>query len=47
MIDNVLFISKALNNIFLIAIWLPQANFGPLSRGQPDLPNVNHCVLHF
>ena len=23
------------------------ANFGPLSRGQPQPPNVNHCVLHF
>ena len=23
------------------------ANFGPLSRGHPHPPNVNHCVLHF
>ena len=23
------------------------ANFGPLSRGQPHSPDVNHCVLHF
>ena len=24
------------------------ANFGPLSRGQPHSPNVNHCIfLHF
>ena len=22
------------------------ANFGPLSRGQPHSPDVNHCVLH-
>ena len=22
-------------------------NFGPLSRGQPHSPDVNHCVLHF
>ena len=25
----------------------PTANFGPLSRGQPHSPNVNHCLLHF
>ena len=25
----------------------PMANFGPLSRGQPHSPDVNHCVLHF
>ena len=24
----------------------PTANFGPLSRGQPHSPNLNHCVLH-
>ena len=23
------------------------ANFGPLSRGQPQSPDVNHCILHF
>ena len=23
------------------------ANFGPLSRGPPHSPDVNHCVLHF
>ena len=23
------------------------ANFGPLSRGQPHSPDVNHCILHF
>ena len=23
------------------------ANFGSLLRGQPHLPDVNHCVLHF
>ena len=23
------------------------AKFGPLSRGQPHSPDVNHCVLHF
>ena len=22
-------------------------SFGPLLRGQPHLPNVNHCILHF
>ena len=25
----------------------PTAKFGPLSRGQPYSPDVNHCVLHF
>ena len=25
----------------------PMANFGPLSRGQPHSPDVNHCILHF
>ena len=22
------------------------ANFGPLSRGQPQSPDVNHCISH-
>ena len=23
----------------------PKANFGPLSKGQPHSPDVNHCVV--
>ena len=34
------------DSIFLTAIRLPPtANFGPLSRGQPHPPNINHCVF--
>ena len=29
----------------LTAIWLPTANFGPLSRGQPHSHNVNNCIF--
>ena len=25
----------------------PTAKFGPLSRGEPHSPDVNHCILHF
>ena len=31
----------------LTAIWLPTANFGPLSRGQPHSHNVNNCIFFF
>ena len=31
---------------FKLLFGCPTANFGPLSRGQPDSPDVNHCVLH-
>ena len=27
--------------------WLPTANFGTLSTGQPLSPNVDHCVIQF
>ena len=32
---------------FKLLFGCPTANFGPLSRGQPHSPDVNHCVLHF
>ena len=32
---------------FYLLFGCPTANFGPLSRGQPHSPDVNHCVLHF
>ena len=32
---------------FQLLFGCPTANFGPLSRGQPHSPDVNHCVLHF
>ena len=32
---------------FYLLLGCPMANSGPLSRGQPHSPNVNHCVLHF
>ena len=32
------------NYVFLTAIWLPPANFGPMSRGQPRSPDSNHCI---
>ena len=31
----------------LTAIWLPTANFEPLSRGQLHSPDVNHCIFTF
>ena len=30
---------------FKLLFGCPTANFGPLSRGQPHSPDVNHCVL--
>ena len=30
---------------FQLLFGCPTTNFGPLSRGQPHHPNVNHCVL--
>ena len=32
---------------FKLLLGCPTANFGPLSRGQPHSPDVNHCVFHF
>ena len=32
---------------FYLLFGCPTANFGPLSRGQPHSPNVNHCSIHF
>ena len=34
------------NFFFKLLFGCPTANFGPLSRGQPHSPDVNHCVLH-
>ena len=48
--DTALLSTPAARNNFTSSpkgtIWLPTANFGPLSRGQPHSPDVNHCVLH-
>ena len=30
--------------LFLYALWLPLANFGPLLTGQCHSTDVNHCV---
>ena len=30
---------------FQLLFGCPTANFGPLSRGQPHQPDVNHCIL--
>ena len=34
-------------NFFELLFGCPATNFGPLLRGQPHSPDVNHCVLHF
>ena len=41
----------SLASLFIVFFYLPfgcpTANFGPLSRKQPHLLDVNHCILHF
>ena len=32
--------------IFFLLLGYPMANLGPLSRGQPQYPNVNHCIFN-
>ena len=39
------FFSKIVPRVFLSAIGRPTVNFGPLLRGQPHSPDVNHIVL--
>ena len=39
------FISEGL--FFQLVFGCPTANFGPLPRGQPHSPDLNHCILHF
>ena len=30
---------------FYLLLGCPKANFGPLPRGQPQSPNVTHCII--
>ena len=34
------------SEIFFLLLGYPMANFGPLSRGQPHYPNVNHYIFN-
>ena len=34
-------------HFFKLQFGFPAANFGPFSRGQPHLPDVNHCILKY
>ena len=36
-----------MSDFFNLLFGCPMANFGPLSRGQPHAPDVNHCITQF